>query len=840
MKHLVFFSLVGILWMSGCNQSTDLSGVDEANSSSNSCTAGVIDGGTKFSITGARRGEFSDTKMNPLTNQPATAYFDLAALAIKYSYWNGSQFVHELVAGYPATVNSISLTFLTNGRPVIAWTAAGTDVMIAGRSLSTATVLGASSGGTQAKWRSTNLTYTGAVARTVEIAANPGNQVGGVFLTNTAATGRPVFLFCSSNCHLPANYSLMAAGVNIENTNIVAAQVGVGFAWCGVDADANLTVDSYYPAVAYSGNTNAARYAVCDEANVATCLATGTWAVGNVLAASSNLINKLYLDPTVVGDVPKVVALKAGVGIKTYEMGTTACTAAPAAFTESAQTIGGTTSGNLFIDVMKDSTGKFHIVANETTTSVRYYNSIGTPFTGAGTWNTAGTLNTSTVLAGSGGADIDRTNNKIYSTHLFNIGAYQFNMLMNVISDITVASSSGSLNSSNYYVNTQGHMSVPATATKNIAVDKTSENHVGVAYVDYSTTAIATGVMKYAYRNGTARTSAWSTMIVPGVTAPTMPSLRYDHLDRPWIGYFDQAAFRYTLVTNSEADGTGTWSSYLFPTAATATYTLPATTQTAIAMYPVGSAMHPVLIVIDPSNSFVRAARFNSTTNIWTAPVTIEALAAATDGSNLVAREDEIGNIGVAYADRAAAGFVRYNSSTDGGVTWGTSITVSAAVAGMGNGLDLAINPVTQSPVLSYVDRTNNRLYVAECSGTVDTCDSSGWSPVIQDFYIGVSGYTGATNDQYISTSGIFQEDGTYDVLYGAGMLESGAVKRKTINVDDTVVSDTYLESAGGILSATFNFGVMGSNLEAVLVNNQIVMVYLGDGNLISHYSCGI
>ena len=82
-------------------------------------------------------------------------------------------------------------------------------------------------------------------------------------------------------------------------------------AWC----KASSTL--YYPSVAYSVTGNV-KYGVCRQSSLASCAATANWETQSVVA-SGNVNNKIYLDPTVADDVPKIADFGFSTLNKSYE-----------------------------------------------------------------------------------------------------------------------------------------------------------------------------------------------------------------------------------------------------------------------------------------------------------------------------------------------------------------------------------------------------------------------------------------------------------------------------------------------------------------------------------------
>jgi hypothetical protein len=842
-----------LVMFAGCNGAGTSQGISEGGQQGNgdtddstACTETVVDTGAK-SATTTSRGIVSVVKIDPIGSKEAFAYYDTTALAVKFSYWDGTKYVHELVAGYGTAANNISLVFLSTGIPVIAWTSNGTDVMLSirGANISTAS----------SSWTSKVFSAVATQARTVKLEVTPTNMVGGVFYTHNTTAGRLKMLLCTSNCHLVGNYSAMGASdyVGNDNNNPVATQVSVGFAWCGADTNTDGTVDAYYPSAVYTRGAATARYTVCPNATTSACLTSAGWTQNAQYATTANVSATLHIDPTVSNDPPKILALRAGTGVKAYIAGTGAApvtckdVVSATTFDESTQTLGGTTSGNLWLTLMKSNDGKFHAVMNDTTSSVRYYNtSSGTLSSWDTFWNTAaGILNTTTV-SGQGSSVYDSTTDSIISSYYGNAAIYRLNFLVNKITSIPTLPAS--VISTNGFVNTDGHMSLSASNTRNVRVAKTSSGEAGVAYVDFSFGTTTTGVLKYAYRDGRLISSSWRVNIIPGVTAPSSPYLAYDHLDRPWISYFDATNFRFYLVTNSSTDGTGAWSSFVFPLTPTGIYVLPATNDTSIAMVQSGTSKIPVMTVLDNTNTgagrSVRSARFDMTTASWSSPVSIY-VPGATGTSGLTTFADELGNMSVAFLDRTAGAnnFLKYSQSEDGGVTFSTPLNIGTVALG-GQGTSVMINPIDGSPFVIYHDRANNRLYRAACSSSFADCDTGGWSVDILDIFTGVSALTivATGNENLLSSSVAMRDDGAYDVLYSHGMAATGDLRRIKVASDGTASAGaTWVSGVGINLATTLNHGVQGFNSDSVITpDNQLVSLYTGRGNVLVQKTCDL
>ena len=157
------------------------------------------------------------------------------------------------------------------------------------------------------------------------------------------------------------------------------------------------------------------------------------------------------------------------------------------------------------------------------------------------------------------------------------------------------------------------------TQQKVIAIAQNSDGAPGIAYVDFSAGSATTGKLKYASRNGPGSGATWTKYLIPGATSPQFPSLAFDHLKRPWIGYFDASVNKFYLATNTASDGSGTWLTYEFPTIPSgAPGALPRANNTGVGMYYSGDIAHPVLVVLDNNATSlgIKSATLNNTTRL--------------------------------------------------------------------------------------------------------------------------------------------------------------------------------------------------------------------------------
>ncbi|MEO5969830.1 MAG: hypothetical protein ABIQ95_07865 [Bdellovibrionia bacterium] len=804
-----------------------------------SCSTSVIDYGSKGTVLTTQRGLWSDLKIPPNNIFPAFAFYDGSAtggsLTLKFTYWDGNKYVIENVAGDSAVAAGsatwVKLAFLSTGVPMIFWTTGGTNVKMAMRSAAITNSAGV--------WTSAVIdTVAGSLSRALEVSVSPLDQVGLVYLTGTAVTGRARFIYCDQNCQSPSSFVAMTTIADtIEASNIVATQMQTGMAWC------KNSESSYYPAVVYGGNAGASvRYAVCRNP-LASCTVAAGWSL-QTIAASANIANSLNIDSTVTGDNPKILTKNAG-NLQAFQVDQ-ACNLAPASVT-AGNTFGtGATSGNAWLSLLKDSTGKFHVVANESTTSVRYHNSVTTNFSTT-TWNTAGIVNTLTLAAagaGGGGAAISSSTGNLYVS--YGAGAAPFNLAAGVVNDYTIASNSASAVYSNFFPDQTGHIQQTTSQTRNVSVAATAGGVPAVAYVDFSIGSTVGAKLKYSLRSGTSASSTWPVYIIPGTGNPQYPSLAMDAHNKPWISYYDASIFRFYLVTNSSSDGSGTWIQYQFPlTAMTGNPTLPATNDTALAMqYSTPSTSYPVMFVINSSaggTNGVKSSRLNPTTGMWSTVQTIDGLGASFASNLSVDFQTSTSSIAVSYLDLTTTR-VEYNYTVDPTAVYGTSAVISGAA--QGQGLAVKINPSTLAPAISYFDYSNNKIFYASCSGTLVTCQSTGgWTPMSIESGAGVSGLaTGATGVlQLLQTSLTINSSGMATVLYPTGIGASGEIIMNTNSsgafAKTALASGTNPNITG---ASAMNFALTGFNLSAVRTSrDSLVAVYVGPGNWLYTTSCG-
>ena len=806
----------------------------------------VIDKGVKAASTNVGRGLWSDTKVIPGTRQPAVAYYDGSAtggtMSLKVAYWDGSTWQVESAAGdnrVVAATNAVfvRLAFLSTGVPMVFWVTGSTTVKAAVRSTAF---------GTTGTWSAAVIdTVAGATNRALEVSVNPMDQVGLVYLTtNVAATGRARFIYCSGTCTTLSNFVAMTAGSDtIESSNSIINTVATGIAWCRHNST------TYYPAVVYPGNGGAAiRYASCLGA-LSTCKTVAGWSgQQTTVVSTAGTMAKLYLDPT-FSDTPKILTRNAGnTLLQVFEMNK-ACNLAnsgPAYSFTAGNTFGAANSGNAWATLLKSSNGFWHVLTNLSTTNINYHNSVTTTFSTT-TWNTAGTVDTITLPAGGaggGGADVNNTDNQIYTS--YGGSTTPFTLNLGVVADHTVTSSAGT---AVYYAltpdSTGGIQFNQSTGTtRNVATATTSAGKPGVVYVDFSIGAVAGATLKYAYRNGTTAATTWTTITLPNTGTPSAPSLAFDHNNKPWIGFYDASNLKYFLATNSATDGSGTWNFYQFPSnGKTTAAALPATEDTAVVMYYSGGAAKPVMLTLNSSaagSPGVRSAFFDTSALAFTSVTTLDALTAASYGTRLTADFDTSGNIVVAYYDFTATR-VKFNYSTNGTTWLGTPPQISAANQGR-EGLSIHLDPSTSRPAVSYYDRANNNVYFNYCTKAMSLCSlATNWTTATVASSVGVSGI-GTANEALLNTTLTYSADGVPHVSYMSGIAATtqqlGLANNSTGSFVTTALTTRPSSRVTG--ASAFNFDMAGLNESSVRNTlGHYLSAYIGPNNWLYATSCG-
>lgn len=872
MRFNHYLLTLGLLIILGCKGESELNNVGgiqatTTSTSTNSCIDKTIDVGDKGVGVTNPRGTFSDIATVPGTNNYATAYYDAGSATINISFWNGSSFTHEVIAGDHLTTY-IRMVFLSTGVPLVFWTNGSTSIKMASRS---------SAFGATGSWTMGVIDSLATSSRAIEVSVNPLDEVGVVYLAgNTATTSAPRFIFCSSGCSTSTNYNAMAAAMNIEAaiapTAAVIGQVQTGMAWCQSAAGGD-----YYPAVAYTATNVQTRYAVCSQSSLSACLLNTNW-TKTIISATGNIASSLYIDPAVLNDTPKIATNTSG--IRTYE-GTVGCTS-PGAWTAGTAVLATTTAtdANAWIKLLKSkstpasvSNERYHIIANNTTTSVRYYNTSSNAFNTFAAWNGFGTLQTGTNLLSAasltaGGATILASSNELISTH-YN-ALTPANLVVSIVRNINQGSNVATVDlqypNSTGYIQLIGSVANSTTAARNISVDSTSDGRPGVAYIDASNGTQATAKLKYAFRDSLQKNSTWQMITVPhSGTGPMYPALKYDHLNRPWISYYDQNATvansRFYLMMNESTDGTGVWKIYQFPTAGTAAaVALNATNDSALGMYYYNGISYPVMVAIENNTvKVVKASRFNPSLETWSTPIIIDTFT-ANSAANLVMNNDSHGNFILAWVDLTVispfAG-VEYSYS-NGGLSWTSPKRVQSdptTVQKVGQGISIKLNPVTGYPAITYYDRADNKVYYSTCANSPLNCSLASWTNTIIESDAGVNGvttYIGAgaasTRDQLLSTALTFDPDGNASILYptgnGAVIGGTGTGHLKRVDISSLGVQTSSIFKVGAVASGSItnvNMAVAGHNVDSIRTSNsELVSVFVGSGNNLQSRSCGV
>ncbi len=799
----------------------------------------MVDKGLKSNSTNTGRGLWSDLKVIPGTRQAAIAYYDGSATggaaAIKISWWNGTSFQDETVAGdsrvAAGSATFVKLAFLNTGVPMVFWTTGSTTVKGAMRSAAL---------GSSGTWTAAVIdTVAGAANRALEVSVSANDDVGLVYLTNTTVAGRARFIYCSGQCTSMSSFVAMSGAADtIEATNVIAAYMATGIGWCKHNST------TYYPVVVYP-NTGNVRYASC-LGSLSTCRTVAGWSgqQSTVVASGAGVIAKVLVDSTVVGDNPKILARNAGNTLLQVFQMNQACNAAPGYTFTAGNTFSAATTGTAWANLLKSSNGYYHVVTNLAATAVNYYNSVSTTFPSTA-WNAAGTLDTVTLPAagaGGGGADINNTDYQLYAS--YGTAAAPFNLVMGVVSDYTVTSSTAGNVFYQYFPDLSGGINLPLSTgqTRNVSTAVTSDGRPGVAYIDNSIGTAAGALLKYAFRDGTTSSATWTKISIPSSPSPTMPSLAFDHNNYPWISYYDSATFRYYLVTNTLTSGLGDWTFYQFPiNAKTANAVAPATDDTAMAMYYSGGVAKPLMIVMNSTaagGTGVRAALFNPATSSFVSFNTVDALGGSF-GTRLTADYDLNGNVVVSYYDITVTK-AKFNYTSNGQSWLGTPAQITAAAAGR-EGLSIKINPSNSRPAISYYDRANNAVYYTACTTAMSSCaTASNWTTSTVSSSAGVSGI-GTANEQLLNTSLSFSTDGIPYVSYMDGIAATTQRLAVADNESGSFVSvDLAPKSSSAVSGAAApNFAMSGLNVSSVRSpDGSLISSYVGPGNYLYVTSC--
>ncbi len=867
-------------------------GLPASSSAALSCATpnySILDYGVKVGAAATARGVWSDLKYIPsgvaagtgtatgnvvqYSSNVGVAYVDTGAQALKYSFWNGSTFKTETVFGnVAANITYVRLGYLSNapntGLPIIFFTngaANNGQIMMAVRNSSSFTTAGV--------WSVQVVdSDAGTVNRALELSISPIDQVGLVYQATTAPTANNIrFVYCTSSCNLSTNYVTQGSTASSRiDVGATATQVHIGIGWC------QTTSGVYNPAVVYGASTTTSRFAICntgvDGNNLASCGSNANWIRTTATlpaTGASGTVSDLYIDPSILNDTAKIMIKDAGASLKTFET-SVGCASV---VTGSSYTAAGTSaivgSGIATIstshlkilkapDYSNPTAERFFIVTNDGTTAIRWAASTTNNFNGAWNANATGAIQTVTLNAAGAtniGADLNTSSRQLISS--YGTAAGLFNITMGVVNDYSSPSDPSSVSQSYFQlpVESNGHIQLAATQYNNVSIATTSTSRPGVAWVDYSSGVATTGRLKYSLRSGTRSTDTWQIFSLPGVSgvpAPQYPSLAFDHLDRPWIGYWDSqgAAGRFVLATNTASDGSGAWTSYMFPVVSGghgAPVAQPAANSVAVAMSYSSGVASPVMIVIDNGTTkAVKSAKLNPATGAWSAVTTIESLALQ-GGAFLSADYNTNGLITIAYQVLTTGAVrVRYTASTDGS-TWPTNGSVPFSVSGLaqGEGAKIKINPASGLPGVGYYDRANARLYFVSCSSN---CTGSGiptfsGSATAVLSGVGISGLSAVGNANLLEASLTYSASGDAYMVYNSGQLDRGGLYLID-GVGGTMPSAAATSLVSGVNGAFSNANATNGGIpwgqRAVRMPNGVMAVaYVSPGNWLGIATCG-
>lgn len=840
-------------FLTSCSETSQVSGVSSAGgnsestqSAANTCTSPstqmIYAGERSLTVTPSVRGLYSDLKLNPLNGYPATAYVDVGCTCLKYTFWDGAKWITEVVvAGNSTNYVYVRLDFLSSGRPLIVWSNTTTTLQIAIRSSVSLAVDGT--------WTYRALDSSGTAIRPVELSVNPSDQVAILYSRNTAGTTH--LILCQSSCEQVLNYSAPSATLGTSGTN--PAQYGLD--WCS-------TGTSYYPVVAFSQGGQSV-FAVCRQANMSNCLTNITsWSGGAVYNLTSSAGNRpataLIMDRT-TADAPIRAAVNDGTtGIRMYQSsfaGGGCATGTLANIASGATLAASTTYGAGFIEIERDSSGVYHMAANNAAAGLRYYNSVGTTFL---TMNVSGAFSGSTTAAAGAhriGFAVDSANAQAYASFARTAIATPLtgngNLMFSYVENTTLASNNANAQFYEFPLTVDGQIQTLTNQVPNIALDLTSQSLPAVALVDYSSPTTTTGVLKYGYRTGSSATDAWNFRTVPFVAQPQHVALAFDQNDKPWIAVFDQQTLRFLLITNSSMDGSGPWSVYYYPLRVAVTAaTLPAFHSVSLVMDKTSASLVRPVMVVGVANhgtvatTGVWSAKLNPATADWSNINQIVSTNAANSVSNVSASAAG-SNIVVAYFNRGTNNRIEYSQSINAGSTYSTVTPVNGQTA-VGQGLNIKINPLTTRPALSYFDKANNRVYLAECATALASCSSlASWSTsVVDNLSAGVSGLAAAA-DGLLGTGLTYTSTGAAYVVYPVGATSTGSLNLNQNtsgsfqSVSTALVSGKGTSTVNNPTVSAINFAQPGWNIRSERGSNgSLFSIYNGAGNWLYSTSC--
>ncbi|MFS4459898.1 hypothetical protein [Bdellovibrio sp. HCB2-146] len=820
----------------------------------------VLDYGRKATAgtTAGLRGAFSDVTLNPVSSTPSVVFTDTGSLTLNYGYWDGSEFKYEVVAG-GVTTNFPRLVFLSSGKPLIFWANGATAVYMAARNSASTT--------TASAWTVTAIeTVATMTTRAVEVSVNELDQVGVLYISAVGTLAR--FIGCSSDCDSASNYVGMGAIANSISATASATNHSADIQWC------NNGSDVFKPYVVFGGTANS-QIARCASATLADCALPANWQTavitdGTVATGANQVTTKLSIANTV--DAPfHVVAKTSASGIRAYAQNTGGCATGALTFSAtSRQIVAGANVGNAWGKLHRDSQGRFHFVANEAQTNIRYFNQLtGDPLAA---WSTVGNVETvgaaGLPAAGAtrGSFVVDEGHDQLLMTYGRTAAVTPALTWANMVlayntcpsggtgcltSTLASPSNASGMVFGNAPLNSTGQIGLTtAQFPKSATIESTSDGIPAAAYVDFSVGSATTGVLKYAIRNGSSAASSWNNVTVPGPVSPQSVSLKFDHDDKPWIAYYDASSLRYFLATNTLTDGTGTWKTHQFPIGAVAAPILPGVNAVALAMsYTLGNAK-PVMIVSNAGSvaKTVSTAVFNPGAENWTSVTTLDSGTAVT--SKLSTDFDRAGNLVLAYYD-TTNNAIRYSGSSSGGITWSSPASVITASGGMG--LEIKLNPTNSRPAIAFYDRSVNLLRYRECTSDLATCHLSvNWGTLgsgVIDSTLGVSGLTAAATDGLLSLGLNFSSAGKIWLTFSRGSLSSNGSLMYSYTSQTFgglfVTAAELHAGANAVISSPVaatpaNYAVGGWSVGSSLSSTGALhSLFIGPGNYLYYSSCG-
>lgn len=819
----------------------------------------IIDFGERSTTTTAGlRGAFSDTALQPTTNYPAFVFTDAGSLTLKFMSWNGSKYNLEIIAG-GLTTSWVKIVYLSTGRPLVFWTNGATGLYMATRA--------SVDHSTSSTWTISTIENVATVAaRALEVSVNALDQVGLFYVNSTNTSARVVL--CSTNCQTASNYSGMGVVTNAISLTASASNNSADIKWC------NAGSGIYYPIVTYGGTVQSL-IGRCAQSTLANCLTPGNWTTANITdgvnaTGANQVMTKLHIGSG-TGESFSVVARRSGSEIRAYRQNTGTCATGALSFNAtSRQVVASATVGNSYGNLMRDSSNRWHLIANDGTTNMRYYNETTGVITSV--WN-AGLLETTTLPAIAtmrGGAVVDEPSDQLLWTYGRSNAGTPTQTMSNVVlgfsncpvagtgcSTTTLGSAASAIGYSfgNIPLDVSGQIHLTTAQLPNvISLQTTSTGVPAVAFIDFSNGSATTGRLKYRIQIANGATTSWLLSDIGSAVSPHNVSLAFDHLDRPWIAYYDANSLRYFLLTNSKTDGSAAWTQYQFPIALATAATLPASNNVALAMYENAGIKKPIMVVLNSgaATKVIRAARFEPSTETWSNNTLVDS-----SGTNNFGRlsidSDSLGNIVLAYNDTTNTS-IKLTATSDGGATWLSSPTVPSIISGVGGqGVEVRINPQTNRPAISYYDRANNQVRYKYCTTALATCASSGnWTDLgtgIIDGFTGVLGLTALATDGLLSSSLTFTSEGYPWVVYslGAGSVTGNLMFNFTNNSSPNFGTSSILNlgynsnSVAPVAATAANFAVGGWSASSArsFVTGSLHAAYVGPGNYLYVTSCG-